>query len=252
MTRSAHNHVHPSLISSLFWKRPGFWIGSGMALCGLILRGRARLALVGTGGALLYLHGLRDRSVCSHGSVLLQCTPGEAYRFWRDFSNLPAFLRNVESVEMLGDRTYHWGLRGSLGERLDTSVEITADSECSVIEWRSLPGCMAKVAGRVQFRSEVAGRGTVVSATLLYPQETVSAAHRMMKMIDRKPTFLATQDLRRFKALIEAGEIPTTAGQPHGPRTLATAAKRRMNPDQPVPTTSPQVTVSISEQRRIA
>jgi hypothetical protein len=27
------------------------------------------------------------------------------------------------------------------------------------------------------------------------------------------------EDLRRFKQLMEAGEVPTTAGQPHGRRT---------------------------------
>jgi uncharacterized membrane protein len=251
MTRSEHNRVHSSLISPLFWKRPGFWIGSGIALWGLTRRGRARVALVGTGGALLYLHGLRDDLVRSHASVLLQCTPEEAYRFWHDFSNLPAFLKNVQSVETLGDEIFHWTLRGSHGERMQTAVAITADCESSLIEWRSLPGCTAKVAGRVQFRPEVAGRGTVVSATLFYPPQTVGVGYRVMRMIDRKPSFLATQDLRRFKALIEAGEIPTTVGQPHGPRTVATGAMRRLNPDQPVPPTS-DVRVATSEQRRIA
>ncbi len=251
MTYSEHNHVHSSLISSLFWKRPGFWIGSGMALGGLLLRGRARVALVGSGGALLYLHGLRDKSVCSHGSVLLQCTPEEAYSFWRDYTNLRAFLKNVQSVETLGDGIFRWTLRGSQGERLQANVEVIAEREPSLIEWRSVPGCMTKVAGRVKFRQEVAGRGTVVSATLLYPQETVGIGSQMMRMIDQQAGFLATRDLRRFKALMEAGEIPTTDGQPHGPRTLAAAVKRRMNPDQPVPSTS-EGPVVISKQRRIA
>jgi hypothetical protein len=42
------------------------------------------------------------------------------------------------------------------------------------------------------------------------------------------------QDLRRLKALIEAGEIPTVEGQSHGPRSRVAAAARILNPDAPI------------------
>ena len=42
------------------------------------------------------------------------------------------------------------------------------------------------------------------------------------------------QDLRRLKALIEAGEIPTIEGQSHGPRSSVAAAARILNPDDPI------------------
>jgi hypothetical protein len=42
------------------------------------------------------------------------------------------------------------------------------------------------------------------------------------------------QDLRRLKALIETGEIPTTDGQSHGPRSAIAGAARLLNPDEPV------------------
>lgn len=244
------SHDHPSF-SPGFWQQPAFWIGGGLVLSSLTLRGRPRLALLGTGGTLLYLGGLRNRSICSRGSVLLQCSPEEAYRYWRDFQNLPAFLRNLESVRMLGDGTFRWILRGSGGVRLEATVEITAEQEGSLIEWRSQARSGVEVFGRVQFRPEVADRGTVVKAIMHYLPETVGTGYRVMKIIERKPNFLATQDLRRFKALVEAGEIPTTEGQPHGPRTFATGAKRRLNPDQPA-ASQRDVTVPISGHRRIA
>jgi len=34
----------------------------------------------------------------------------------------------------------------------------------------------------------------------------------------KDPEFMIREDLRRFKALLEAGETPTTVGQTHGPR----------------------------------
>jgi hypothetical protein len=59
------------------------------------------------------------------------------------------------------------------------------------------------------------------------------------------------QDLRRLKALIETGEIPTIEGQTHGPRSAVAAMARVADPDQPI-----RGDVEISElfraKRRVA
>jgi uncharacterized membrane protein len=159
-------------------------------------------------------------------------------------------MRHVQSVQALGNARSRWILRSPLGKEMEALVEI-AEQKPSQIEWRSANGTSRGLLGRVEFRPALAGRGTVVSATVQYPRAAVSAGYWMMRFIERNPTFLATQDLRRFKALVETGEIPTTDGQSHGPRTWATAVKRGLNPDQPIPSTSNK-TVGISEQRRIA
>ena len=254
MTYSTQNYsqsVRENVLSPGFWKQSGAWFGAGIALLGFALRGRARLALLGTGGALLYMQATRAHGFCSHGSVLLQCTPEEAYRFWHDFQNLPKFMRHLEAVEPNMEGGFRWVLRTSRGSGIEARVEITKDLENSLIEWRSTPECSMNVAGSVQFRPASAGRGTIVSARMHYPKEAVSTGSKFVRLVERKPEFLMTQDLRRFKALLEAGEIPTTDGQPHGPRSLAAAATRILDPDQPV-SSRPSNTVDISEQRRTA
>ena len=253
MTSSTQNYsqsVRENLVSPGFWKQPGLWFGSGITLLGFALRGRMRLALLGTGGALLYIQATRTHGVCSNGNVLLQCTPEEAYRFWHDFQNLPKFMRHLQAVEETKEGGFLWVLRTASSGQAEATVEVTKDLENSLIEWRSTAGCTVNIAGSVQFRPAVAGRGTIVSARMHYPKEAVSTGFKFMRLVERKPEFLIVQDLRRFKALMEAGEIPTTDGQPHGPRTLATAAKRILDPDQPV--SSRSKTVDIAEQRRIA
>jgi uncharacterized membrane protein len=40
------------------------------------------------------------------------------------------------------------------------------------------------------------------------------------KLFGEEPQMQVRGDLRRFKNLLEAGEIPTTEGQPHGPRPV--------------------------------
>jgi hypothetical protein len=52
--------------------------------------------------------------------------------------------------------------------------------------------------------------------------------------VGRQANFFMRQDLRRFKALAETGELPTTKGQTHGPRSRAAAAARALNPDRPL------------------
>ena len=54
------------------------------------------------------------------------------------------------------------------------------------------------------------------------------------KLFGKDPRFLMNQDMRRLKALLEAGEIPTTDGQSHGPRSMMAAAARVLDPDNPV------------------
>jgi uncharacterized membrane protein len=193
----------------------------------------------------------RQRMFCSHGSVLIQCTPEEAYRFWRDFQNLPRFMGHVQSVQLNENGRYRWMLTSGSDNRIDAEVEIVADRENSSIEWRSASNCKVNVDGWVEFQAAPSGRGTIAYATLHYPASTVGFGSRMMRRLERNPTFLATQDLRRFKALMETGEIPTTQGQPHGPRSAVVGAMRTLSPDQPAHSTGNKI-VGIAEPRRIA
>jgi len=73
----------------------------------------------------------------------------------------------------------------------------------------------------------------------------------LVKILGKDPNFLMRQDLRRLKALIETGEIPTIEGQSHGPRSAVAAVARMVDPDRPI-----RGDVEISElfraKRRVA
>jgi hypothetical protein len=55
-------------------------------------------------------------------------------------------------------------------------------------------------------------------------------------IMGKDPKFTVREDLRKFKALIEAGEIPTTKGQPHGPRGLQGKAQEMLLRENQNPT----------------
>ena len=64
--------------------------------------------------------------------------------------------------------------------------------------------------GRVEFR-DAGQRGTVVTATITYDPPFGVVGKIIAKMFQREPAIQARRDLRRFKQLMETGEIATPA-----------------------------------------
>jgi uncharacterized membrane protein len=142
------------------------------------------------------------------------CSPREKlYERWRELENLPLILRHVELVEVRGDRTSHWVLGGTSGPKVEWDAEITEDRPGEIIAWRSLPGSDVEHEGSVRFSDAPPGRGSQIELTLCYragPEAPLSPLLRRLGEHEIR------EDLRRFKQWIEAGEIPTTDGQPSG------------------------------------
>jgi len=143
--------------------------------------------------------------------------PAEAlYRFWRDFSNLPRFMRHLESVQPLGERRSHWRVKVPGGIALQWDVEMTEERPNELIAWRSLEGSPVQHSGTVRFESAPGGRGTVVTAEMEYrpPGGAVTAA--AAKLIGMAPEQQLQEDLRRFKQLMETGQVVVSVAAPSG------------------------------------
>lgn len=140
----------------------------------------------------------------------------EVFRFWREMTNLPRFMRHLESVTILDDKRSHWVARAPASRTVDWDAEIYNLKENELIAWRSLPGAGVQNAGSVWFREAPAGRGTVVSVELQYnpPAGTLGALVAMLW--GEEPGQQIQEDLHRFKQIMEAGEIATVEGQPAG------------------------------------
>jgi len=210
--------------------------GSALAIYGISRRSSLGVALAASGGAIALLGSTqkqRSRPASAWTSLLVNCSPQEAYRFWRDFENLPRFMNRLHAVTVLDDRHSRWIALGPMGRPIRWDAEITDERENESIAWRSLPGSDVLVDGRVEFRETPAGRGTLISARLEFrPAPGMSRA--MAKFLNKGAHFAMRQDLRRLEALMETGEIPTTEGQPHGPRDIITAFMRVADPTRPI------------------
>jgi uncharacterized membrane protein len=135
----------------------------------------------------------------------------ELYEFWRDFRNLPLFMENIESVTILDGNRSHWKVRGPAGTDFEWDSMITEDVPGEIIAWCSTEGAAIDHSGRVEFRDSSNGRGTVVTVTIAYDPPGGALGKAFAKVFRREPKIQARHELRRFKQLMETGELPTSA-----------------------------------------
>jgi len=135
----------------------------------------------------------------------------EIYEFWRNFSNLAQVMDNVVAIETLDDRRSHWTVKAPGGSTVEWTSLVTEDRPGELIAWISEEGADVPNSGRIEFRDAPGGRGTWVTATILYDPPAGIIGKVIAKMFQREPHIQARRDLRRLKQLMETGEIATAA-----------------------------------------
>ena len=149
-------------------------------------------------------------------SMTIDRTPWDLYSFWRNFENLGRFMYHVESVKVLDEKRSHWAVRAPAGSTVEWDAEIINDEPNALIAWRSLAGASVDNAGSVRFVPGVAGRGTEVKVVIDYIPPGGHLGKWVAGLFGKDPADQIREDLRRFKRLMETGEVPTTEGQPTG------------------------------------
>jgi uncharacterized membrane protein len=226
--------------------------GGALALFGLSRRSKSGVAVAGA-GALLAYYGSKSASLPgdfdAEASVIVNAPVEKVYQFWHRFDDFPLFMRHLESVTTLGDRRSKWVALGPLGTRVEWIAEITNERPNESLSWSSLSGSDIDVDGAVRFSNAIGNRGTLIEARVKYRVPAGSVGASFAKLLGKDPSFLMEQDLRRLKALMETGEIPTTEGQSHGPRDTLTGVARILDPDQGIARDIPRRDV-LKEKRR--
>jgi uncharacterized membrane protein len=149
-------------------------------------------------------------------SLTISRTPEELYKFWRNFENLPRFMNHLEEVRITGDTRSHWVAKGPAGSSVEWDAEIYNEKENEMIAWRSLEGSQVGNAGSVHFSPSPSGRGTELRVVLKYDPPAGLLGAVVAKLFGESPAQQIDEDLRRFKQLMEAGEVATIEGQPSG------------------------------------
>ncbi|MEU8108132.1 SRPBCC family protein [Nonomuraea muscovyensis] len=165
-----------------------------------------------------------------HASITINRPREEVYAFWRDLENLPTFMIHLESVRTVGAGRSRWQAKGPATDVV-WEAEIIDDRVGELIAWASVRGGVVNTRGMVSFTDGPAGRGTVVDVAMDYtvPGRALGAA--VAKMLGEHPEQQVRDDLRRFKQILETGEVLRSDGSPEGTRALR---QLRQRPAQPV------------------
>jgi uncharacterized membrane protein len=205
--------------------------GGALVLTGLSQRSLRGALLAIAGGTLAY-HGatgqrsLQDQAIEAAGinkairvekTVTIQNkSPEELYRFWHDFENLPAFMKHLKSVTVVNETRSHWVASAPLGNSVEWDADIITDQENHLIAWASVEEAEVENSGFVRFQSAPEGRGTEVKVVMEYSVPGGALTAAIAKVFGEEPEQQIGDDLRRFKMLMEAGELATTEGQSSG------------------------------------
>jgi uncharacterized membrane protein len=136
----------------------------------------------------------------------------EIFAVWRDFTRFPTFMDNVERVEDLGGGRSKWTIKAPLGSTVELVTRISDEVPNDLIAWKSEPDSQVQTEGRVELFEVAPGRGTAVRLTMTYNAPGGLPGRAIAKLLQREPNVQARRDLRRFKQLIETGEVATNAG----------------------------------------
>jgi uncharacterized membrane protein len=157
----------------------------------------------------------------------------DVYAAWRRLENLPLFMAHLQSVQDLGDGRTRWRAAGPGGVEVEWEAEIAGERVNEHISWQSVGKPDVRNSGRVDFSEAPGGRGTEVRVHLTYHPPAGKLGMAVAKLLGAAPDQQAREDLRRFKQVLEVGEVVRSEGSPHGADARAYRIQR---PAQPVTT----------------
>ena len=147
------------------------------------------------------------------GAVTIQKSAEECYQVWRDLAGAPRFMTFVDHVEVLDEKRSRWTVAGPRDSHLRWEAEIVEDRPNEYLQWQSVHGSPVHVEGWVRFAPAPGDRGTRVTAGVALGSAGDGIINRLARPFARHKI---QEDLRRFRELLEAGEVPSVEGQPSG------------------------------------
>ncbi len=205
--------------------------GVGLVLAGLSARGFMGLTLGALGAGMLYRGstghcpvyqqlGLNsedyDRTRASldghnsikvEESIFIAADQVTLFQFWRNLSNLPRVMSHLKSVREIDSTRSHWETKGPANMTVEWDAEIINEKENELIAWRSLEGSEIPNAGSVRFIKDTTGAGTTIKISLMWHPPAGKLGGMVAKMLGEEPHHQITEDLKKFKAMAEAGRL---------------------------------------------
>ena len=222
-------------------------LGAGGALtalgASLLLKGRVLPAIgaLAAGGALLYrgktqhcatyqalgIDTAHENAAQPKGQdgpvklthvVTVNKSAAEIYKFWRDAANYAKFMPQIESVEKLSDTHFKWTAKLPADKTLNWESEIVEDKPNQMLRWETKNEDVTDLAvphsGELTLKELPHNRGTQVKLEITNHPQTGAIGAALAQLFKAAPSQFTLESLRRFKQLMEAGELANSNNQP--------------------------------------
>lgn len=158
-------------------------------------------------------------------TITVHRPPSEVYAFWRDLEQLPRFMEHLESVRDLGGGLSHWVAKTPVGGSVEWDATILEDRPAELISWRSVEGSKVPNRGVVRFSPTLDGMGTEVRVEMQYDVPGGRKLGAAFARLSAGPQIEG--DLRRFKQVMETGEVVHSDASIHrGPHPARPSGER--------------------------
>ena len=157
---------------------------------------------------------VKDKS--RYSVTVFRKTPQDVYSFWRDFKNLPSFMKDLEDIKVYDEKSSLWKIKLKNGITAEWTAEIVKDVPGEQISWKSTADSEVQTEGTVWFMPSTNGMGTVVGMNMNYQVRGGKLGGLVAALSGESPNMLSHINLKRLKALLETGEVPTIEGQSSG------------------------------------
>jgi uncharacterized membrane protein len=170
------------------------------------------LVLLGGAAYLAYraFNQAKAKSSAAHGIervLAMNATMHDLYEVFRHPERLTAAMPFIERIRMDGEESV-WAAK--LGDKpLEWRMRLEEDRPSEGLVWSSLPDSPLKLRLKIELEPLPTGRGNAVRMTL----DTDTVAQSLLGPVAKR---VVQEILLKTRALLEAGEVPTTKGQPHG------------------------------------
>lgn len=186
--------------------------------------------------------GPERRTITVQKSVTVNKPVDEVYRFWQEYDYLGRSMRQVQQAHAETGGPGHTLARLFNQAGLEWDAEVVAERENHSVTFQSNPDAGVPHNGAVYFLEAPGGRGTEVRLFLEYTPTGLTAV--LAKLFYEVTAQQLKETLRRFKQIIEAGEMPTNDGQ----TSARASAEEEMQRARERPSWQPGGTPDLVEQ----
>jgi uncharacterized membrane protein len=202
-------------------------------------RGQRRMRLLAVTGAVvgITVADVRTALRTTQGGTMeltaattVRKPPSDVYAFWRQLDNLPNFMAHLDEVRVTSDRTSHWVATAPFDRTVEWDAEIVDEVPGNRIAWRSVAGADIPNQGEVRFTTAPDGVSTEVRVRMTYDLPAGGLGKLLAKYFGEEPHQQLDDDLRRFKQVMETGEVVRSEGAPWGKRARHEFPQRPAQP----------------------